>query len=86
MFRMTKDALFNLAELLRPHVEKQNTKYRLAIVVLIRVACMLFKLTHGANLTICSKMFAIDRSTVCKMLCEVVHGINFETRDFMGNW
>ena len=59
MFRMMKDVVFNLAELLRPHVEKQNTKYSLAILVLIQVVCTLFKLTHGTNLTICSEMFAV---------------------------
>lgn len=76
MFRMTKPCVLELAELLRPHVEKQNTKYRIAIPVLVRVACTLFKLTHGANLTICSEMFAVGRSTVSKVLREVVHAVN----------
>jgi len=43
MFRMTKAILDNL---LAPIVEEKNTKYRLAIPILIRVACTLFKLTH----------------------------------------
>lgn len=38
MFKMTKACVFALAELLRPHVARQNTKYRVAIPVLIRVA------------------------------------------------
>lgn len=76
IFRMTKPCVFALAELLRPHVERENTKYRIAIPVLVRVACTLFKLTHGANLTICSEMFAIGRSTVSRVLREVVHAIN----------
>lgn len=77
---MTKPCVFALAELLRPHVERQDTKYRIAIPVLVRVACTLFKLTHGANLTICSEMFAIGRSTVSRVLREVVHAINDSLR------
>jgi len=73
---MTKNSVFSLAELLKPAIQKKNTKYRLSIPVLIRVACTLFKLTHGANLTVCSETFAVGRSTVCKMMREGVHAIN----------
>jgi len=76
MFRMPKQSVFSLADFLKTDVEKKNTKYRLAVPVLIRVACTLFKLTHGANLTVCSEVFAIGRNTVCKILREVVHAIN----------
>jgi len=76
MFRMTKASVIALADLLKPHVQRQNTHYRVAIPVLIRVACTLFKLIHGANFTICSEIFAIGRSTVSKVLREVVHAIN----------
>ena len=76
MFCMTKPAVFALADLLRPSVQRKDTRYRLAIFVLIRVACCLFKLTHGASLFICSKMFAIGKSTVSAILREVVHAIN----------
>lgn len=57
-------------------MEKEKTRYRLAIPVLIRVACTLFKLAHGANMTVCSEMFAIGRSTVSMVLREVVNAIN----------
>jgi hypothetical protein len=63
MFRMTKPVVFALSDLLKPHVQKQDTKYRLAIPVLVRVAVTLFKLTHGASLFACSEMFAIGKST-----------------------
>lgn len=76
MFRMTKAVVLSLSEVLRPHVQRENTKYRLAIPVLIMVACTLFKLAHGANLTVCSEMFAIGRSTVSVVLRNVVHAIN----------
>ena len=53
-----------------------NTKFRLAIPVIIQVACCLFKLTQGASLFICSEMFAIGKSTVSAILRDVVHAIN----------
>ena len=80
MFRMTKPTVQNLAALLKPIVEKKDTKYRLAILVLVRVACTLFKLTHGASLFICSKMFAVGRSTVSTVLRDVVYAINVTLR------
>ena len=80
MFRMTKHAVFALADLLAPHVQKKDTKYRLAILVVVRVACCLFKLTHGASLFICSELFAVGKSTVSSMLRDVVHAINESLR------
>ena len=44
--------------------------------MLICIACTLFKLIHGANFTICSEMFAIGRSTVSKVLRDMVSAIN----------
>ena len=76
MFRMNKSTVFALADLLTPHVYKKDTRYRVAIPVVIRVACTLFKLTHGASLFICSEIFAIGKSTVCAILRDVVHAIN----------
>jgi hypothetical protein len=73
---MTKPAVFALADLLRLHVQKQDTKYRLTVPVLIRLACTLFKLTHGASLLLCSEMFAVGKSIVSMILREVVNGIN----------
>lgn len=81
MFRMSKTSVMALADLLKPHVQRQDTKYRLAIPVLIRVACTLFKLAQGASLFICSEMFAIGKSTVSILLREVVNAIN----DTMGH-
>lgn len=80
MFRMTKPAVFHLAALLKPRVQKKDTKYRLSIPVLVRLACTLFKLTHGASLFICSEMFAIGRSTVSLVLRDVVEAINVSLR------
>lgn len=80
LFRMTKLALWALADVLKPFVEKKDTKYRFAIPVVVRVACVLFKLTHGCSLFICSELFAIGKSTVSMVLREVVQGINVALR------
>jgi hypothetical protein len=79
-FRMSKGAVFRLVALLRPQCKKQNTKYRKAILVLVRVACALFKLTQGASLLICSEFFAVGKSTVCKVVREFVRVVNLEFR------
>jgi len=76
MFQMTRTFVFSLVDILKPHVEKKNTKYHLVVPFLIHVALMLFKLSHSANWTMCSEVFAIRRSTVCKILRNVVHIIN----------
>ena len=80
MFHMSKPAVHSLAALWRPTVQKKDTKYRLAIPVLVRVACTLFKLTHGASLFICSEMFAIGKSTVSLVLHDIVQAINMTVR------
>ena len=80
MFRMTKGSVFALSDLLAPHVRRKYTKYQVAIPVLIRIACTLFKLTHRASLFICYEMFAIGKSTVCSILRDVVHAVNDSLR------
>jgi hypothetical protein len=76
MFRMTKPAVFALSDLLKPHIQKQDTKYRLAIPVLVRLAVTLFKLTHGTSLFVCSEMFAVGKSTCSSILRDTVRAIN----------
>jgi hypothetical protein len=44
----------------------------------VRVACALYKLVHGASLLICSKLFAMGKSTVSTVLHDVVHAVNTE--------
>ena len=61
-------------------MKKKDTKYRLAIPVVVCVACTLFKLTHAANLLICIELFAVGRSTVSLMLRELVQAINVALR------
>ena len=76
LFRITNSATFALVELLKPAVARQNTKYQLAIPMVVRVACILFKITHDASLFVCSKMFAIGKSAVSLILRDVIFAIN----------
>lgn len=69
--------------MLAPLVRKQDTKYRLVIPVSVRVACSLFKLSHGVSLLICSELFAVGRSTVSIMLRGVVNAVNIVLRSEM---
>jgi hypothetical protein len=48
----------------------------MVVHVFVRVACTLFKLTHGTSLFIRSEMFAVGRSTMSLILREVVRAIN----------
>ena len=69
MFQMTKPVVFAQSELLKPQVQKQDTKYRLAILVLVHVAVTLFKLTHGGScLFVCGEMFVVGKSTCSVIL------------------
>lgn len=79
-FYMTKASVFALTEVVRPHIQKKDTKYRVAIPAVVRVACALFKLMHGVHYSVSSEMFAIGKSTVSKILREVVYAINIYLR------
>jgi hypothetical protein len=75
-FRMTKEALFRLAAILEPYIQKQNTKFRKAIPARMRTAAAIYKLVQGASFLVVSEFFAIGESTVSTMLREVVNTIN----------
>jgi hypothetical protein len=53
-----------MSALLAPHVQRQDTTYRKAILVRVRVAYAMHKLVQGASLLMCSEQFAIGKSTV----------------------
>jgi hypothetical protein len=79
-FRFTKAVIFRMEALLAPYCEKQDTKFRKAVPMRVRVACALYKLVHSASLLICSEQFAIGNSTVSGVLREVVHAVNIQFR------
>ena len=80
LFRMTKSSVFELSNQLRPLIQKQNTKYRLAIPVVVRVACTLLKLAHATNTRLCSELFAIGMSTVSNVIHDTCRAINIALR------
>ena len=75
-FRITKKAMFQLAANLQPFIRKQDTKYRRAIPIRVRIVAAIYKLVHRAPLLIVSEFFAIGLSTVSMVLREVVNAIN----------
>jgi hypothetical protein len=75
-FQMDKASIADLCYRLRPQIEKQDTKYRQAVPVEVRVCCCLYKLAHGASLLLCSESFAIGKSIVGLVLREVVAARN----------
>lgn len=50
--------------------------YRCIVLVSIKVACSLYKLTHGVNYHQCNEMFVIGKSSVNMVLHEFVIAIN----------
>jgi hypothetical protein len=73
---MTKRAMFSLAEMLCLQIQRRDTRYRLAIPVLVRVCCTLFKLAQGCSIFICSELFAVGKSSVSQMLRDTVYAVN----------
>jgi hypothetical protein len=76
LFRMSKGLVAELCSRLRPQIQKQDTKYRLAIPVEIQICATPYKLAQASTLTTISEAFAIGRSTVGKVKREVVRAIN----------
>jgi hypothetical protein len=73
---MTKKAVFSLAEMLRSQIQRRDTRYKLAIPVLVRICCILFKLAQDCSIFICSELFAVGKSTMSKMLRDTVCAVN----------
>jgi hypothetical protein len=50
---MDKAIVADMCYQLRAYIEKQDTHYRLAVHVEVRVCAALYKLAHGANFLSC---------------------------------
>jgi len=70
-FRMTKKVVLQFTKKLKCLIEKKVTKYRCVIHVGMRVACSLYKISHGVNYLQCSEMFAIGKSLINMILHEL---------------
>jgi hypothetical protein len=78
---MLKVSVAKICNNIRDRVSKEDMKYRKAVPPEIRVYCCLYKLAHGMNLLHCSELFAVGRSTVGRVIHEVVCTINIVYRD-----
>jgi hypothetical protein len=79
-FRFTKASVFHISAVVSPHYERQDTTYRKAVPIRVRVACCLYKLVQGSSFLQCSELFAIGKSTVSGVIRDVVQAINVEFR------
>jgi hypothetical protein len=83
LFKMSKETFLDIVEHLRPTISCRNTNYRDAVAVEAHVACAIYKLVHGCKYIQCSELFAISKSTIGLVLCEVKdsqdQGITFWT-------
>jgi hypothetical protein len=75
-FRFTKAVVFRMAAVLAPYCKRQDTSYRKAVPVRVRVASALYKLVQGALLLICFEQFAIGISMLSSTLRDVVQAMN----------
>jgi hypothetical protein len=50
--------------------------YRFAILIEVKVACAIHKLSYGSNMLTCNELFAIDTSTMGLVIREVVKDMN----------
>jgi len=80
-FRMSKDGVRSLASILSPHLYKQDTNYRRAIPVLVRVALALYKITQGATLLQVSEAFAVGKSMASYIIREFIVAVNVQLRN-----
>lgn len=76
-FRMSRDSLYHLSELLRPHIQGQTTRLRSPVDVVTKVACTLYYLSDEGRLRKTANAFGLARQTVSKIIREVCRAITF---------
>ena len=72
---MTHDTFVILCNELRPHIQRQDTRFRKAICVEARVAMTIWRLATNAEFRTISALFGVGRSTVAEVVldtCEVI--------------
>jgi hypothetical protein len=70
-FRMSRTSFNTLHQLLQPHIQKQDTRFRKAIPSTIRLSIFLYHVCLGVGYTAISNQFAVGKSTVSKIVGEV---------------
>lgn len=74
-FRMQKSTFMYLCNLLRPHIQKQDTIMRCAITVEKRIAVTLWRLATNVEYRTIGHLFGISRASVCCIVREVCETI-----------
>lgn len=74
-FRMSQSSLLSLAEMLRPHIQGQNTHMRASVDVAKKVACTLYYLSDEGRLRKTANAFGLARSTVSVIVRQVCRAI-----------
>ncbi|KAM9354101.1 uncharacterized protein KZ484_012284 [Pholidichthys leucotaenia] len=74
-FRMSRETFFYLCDKLRPHLARQDTRFRLALPVEKRVAVALWRLASNIEYRTISNLFGVGKSTVCRCVRDMCHAI-----------
>ncbi|XP_035848902.1 putative nuclease HARBI1 isoform X2 [Sander lucioperca] len=75
-FRMSREALLQLSDRLRPHVQGETTKMRAPVDVLTKVACTLFYLSDEGRLRKTADAFGLSRSSVSVFIRQVCRAVS----------
>ncbi|XP_051793477.1 uncharacterized protein LOC127530540 [Acanthochromis polyacanthus] len=75
-FRMGRATFNNLCNMLRPWLTRQNTKYRRAVSVELRIGICIWRLATNLEYRSISHLFGVGLSTCCLITQEVVTAIN----------
>lgn len=75
-FRMRRITFNNLCESLRPRLSREDTSFRQAVSVELRVAVTLWRLATNSEIRTVSHLFGVGESSVCVFTKEVVTAIN----------
>ncbi len=54
---MSKHTFFDIVNLLKPHLQKQNTQHKMAIAMEVCVVFIIYKYVQGVDLLVCHKLF-----------------------------
>ena len=82
---MSKDDIRQLTNILASHMHQKDFGYRKTILVLVRIALVLYKLMQGALLLHVNKTFAIGKSTMFCIIKDFIFAINGKLRSKI-NW
>ena len=74
-FRMSRTSFYRLYDLLRPHIEKQTTSFRVPIPSERRLAIFLYHISLGASYQVIMNQFGCGKGTVSIIIGSVAQAI-----------